>query len=67
MTRQEEYNRITKRITELERELTEVKGTPCEIYSRSVGYLRPTTQWNKGKVAEFRERVVFTRMGKEKV
>ena len=28
----------------------------CEIYSRVVGYLRPVSQWNKGKQAEFKER-----------
>lgn len=28
-------------------------GSPCEIYSRVVGYLRPVQQWNKGKQAEF--------------
>ncbi len=28
----------------------------CEIYSRVVGYLRPTTQWNQGKKEEFRIR-----------
>ena len=28
-------------------------GTPTEIYSRVVGYLRPVKQWNKGKQAEF--------------
>ncbi|OPY86047.1 MAG: Anaerobic ribonucleoside-triphosphate reductase [Syntrophus sp. PtaU1.Bin208] len=27
--------------------------TPCEIYSRVVGYLRPVQQWNKGKQQEF--------------
>ncbi|PKN35272.1 MAG: ribonucleoside triphosphate reductase [Deltaproteobacteria bacterium HGW-Deltaproteobacteria-19] len=27
--------------------------SPCEIYSRVVGYLRPVQQWNKGKQAEF--------------
>ncbi|MFA5386705.1 MAG: ribonucleoside triphosphate reductase [Candidatus Paceibacterota bacterium] len=29
---------------------------PCEIYSRVVGYLRPISQWNKGKQEEFKER-----------
>nr|MBN2277400.1 ribonucleoside triphosphate reductase [candidate division Zixibacteria bacterium] len=28
-------------------------GSPCEIYSRIVGYLRPVNQWNDGKQAEF--------------
>ncbi|MDI6882965.1 MAG: ribonucleoside triphosphate reductase [Patescibacteria group bacterium] len=32
---------------------------PCEVYSRVVGYLRPLSQWNKGKSQEFRERKVF--------
>ena len=26
---------------------------PCDIYSRSVGYLRPVTYWNEGKQSEF--------------
>jgi len=26
---------------------------PCEVYSRIVGYLRPVSQWNKGKKEEF--------------
>ena len=29
---------------------------PCEIYSRVVGYMRPVSQWNKGKKEEFSER-----------
>lgn len=28
-------------------------GKTCEVYSRIVGYLRPTQQWNQGKLAEF--------------
>jgi ribonucleoside-triphosphate reductase (formate) len=28
----------------------------CEVYSRVVGYLRPVSQWNDGKQAEFKER-----------
>ena len=32
---------------------------PCEVYSRIVGYLRPVTQWNKGKQEEFRQRKEF--------
>ncbi len=32
---------------------------PCEVYSRIVGYLRPLTQWNTGKVQEFHERKEF--------
>ncbi len=33
--------------------------TPCEIYSRVVGYLRPLKQWNEGKQAEFSDRQTF--------
>jgi ribonucleoside-triphosphate reductase len=33
--------------------------TRCEVYSRVVGYLRPTQQWNDGKQEEFKDRVTF--------
>jgi len=29
---------------------------PCEVYSRIVGYLRPVSQWNRGKQEEFKFR-----------
>ena len=35
-------------------------GRKCEVYSRVVGYHRPIQNWNKGKKAEFDERVAFT-------
>jgi len=35
-------------------------GAETEIYSRIVGYFRPVNQWNKGKAAEFQDRVVFS-------
>jgi len=31
----------------------------CEVYSRVVGYLRPISQWNKGKLEEFKQRKEF--------
>ena len=31
----------------------------CEVYSRVVGYLRPVSQWNDAKAAEFRDRHTF--------
>ena len=34
-------------------------GRSCEVYSRVVGYLRPTDQWNKGKREEFKGRKTF--------
>ncbi len=36
-----------------------MERTKCEIYSRVCGYLRPTSQWNEGKKAEFDDRVTF--------
>jgi ribonucleoside-triphosphate reductase len=33
--------------------------TPCEVYSRVCGYLRPTSQWNDAKVSEFKDRTTF--------
>ncbi len=32
----------------------------CEVWSRVVGYYRPTNNWNKGKQAEFTQRRTFT-------
>ncbi len=32
---------------------------PCEVYSRIVGYLRPTQNWNEGKQEEFKDRRTF--------
>ncbi len=37
----------------------EAQRTKCEIYSRVVGYIRPVTQWNEGKQAEYADRVEF--------
>jgi len=36
-----------------------VCGSSCEVYSRVVGYLRPVSQWNEGKKAEFELRRNF--------
>ncbi|NPE26428.1 hypothetical protein HNV12_00295 [Methanococcoides sp. SA1] len=33
--------------------------TKCEVWSRVVGYLRPTCRWNNGKLAEFNDRSLF--------
>ena len=34
-------------------------GSDCDIYSRVVGFYRPTRDWNKGKQAEYDHRVVY--------
>lgn len=31
----------------------------CEIWCRVMGYLRPTSEYNKGKKSEFADRVPF--------
>lgn len=33
--------------------------TKCEVFSRIVGYLRPVSQWNDGKAAEFAVRRTY--------
>jgi len=38
----------------------EKQRTKCEIFSRVVGYLRPVSQWNAGKEAEYKKRVTYT-------
>ncbi|WP_045212388.1 ribonucleoside triphosphate reductase [Desulfonatronovibrio magnus] len=34
-------------------------GKDTEVYTRVVGYYRPVNMWNKGKQAEYQDRVVF--------
>ena len=46
-------------IASLEKELDNVHGTGCEVWSRVVGYHRPVKYWNKGKREEFKERKDF--------
>ena len=35
-------------------------GADSEVYTRIVGYYRPVSQWNKGKQAEYTDRVVYS-------
>jgi anaerobic ribonucleoside-triphosphate reductase len=56
-------NRIaTKRVKESfwknigEDDMTKTK---CEVYSRVVGYIRPVSNWNDSKQAEFTDRKKF--------
>jgi len=35
------------------------KRTKCEVWSRCVGYLRPISKWNEGKLEEFKSRKLF--------
>lgn len=34
--------------------------TKCEVFSRSMGFIRPVDNFNIGKRAEFEERKTFT-------
>ncbi len=43
----------------MKKENVEAKRTRCEVYSRVVGYIRPVSQWNDGKQAEFEDRKTF--------
>ena len=55
----EERKIVENKISELKKEMQDVHGTPCEVYSRVVGYLRPVQSWNKGKKEEFAMRKKF--------
>jgi anaerobic ribonucleoside-triphosphate reductase len=35
------------------------KRQKCEVYSRSIGYIRPVQQWNNGKKEEFKDRKLY--------
>lgn len=37
------------------------KRQKCEVYSRVVGYIRPVSQWNKGKKMEWVDRATFAK------
>ena len=55
MTAQEK-KAVENKISELKKEMADVHGSKCEVYSRVVGYLRPVQNWNKGKKEEFEMR-----------
>ena len=39
--------------------LNDGERTPCEVWSRVMGYHRPVSEYNKGKKEEFYERKCF--------
>ena len=47
---------ILKQIADLKQQKEKTTGTPCEVYSRVVGYLRPVQNWNDGKKQEYEMR-----------
>lgn len=50
---------IEDKISTLKEEQANCKGTPCEVFSRVVGYMRPVQNWNKGKREEYSMRKTF--------
>ena len=44
---------IKAKIADLKEQMKDVHGTPCEVFSRVVGYMRPVQNWNKGKKEEY--------------
>lgn len=40
--------------------MTTQKRQECEVFSRSMGYIRPVSNFNIGKKSEFEERKTFT-------
>ncbi|MBR3603112.1 MAG: hypothetical protein IKL48_00205 [Elusimicrobiaceae bacterium] len=58
-------NHIKNKILVIKNLMKQIKGTPCEVYSRVVGYLRPVQRWNDGKKTEFNMRKIFD-VSKEK-
>ncbi len=47
-----------------EQQTCEHCDSPCEVYSRVVGFLRPVQQWNNGKKAEFAMRHSYDKAAK---
>ena len=50
---------IDTEIDQLKKDLKEVKGEVCEVYTRIVGYYRAVHNWNPGKRQEYEERKPF--------
>lgn len=48
-----ERNEVKRKIAALEAEKANTKGTKCEVYSRVTGFIRPVSNYNPGKKAEY--------------
>ena len=55
----EERKIVENKILELKKEMQDVHGSKCEVYSRVVGYLRPVQNYNPGKREEYMMRQKF--------
>ena len=45
--------------------LADEERTPCEVWTRVMGYHRPVSSFNKGKQGEYAERVSFAELDAE--
>jgi len=45
--------------TFVNKEGKEIQRTPCQVFTRVMGYLRPVNQYNIGKKSEFYSRKYF--------
>jgi anaerobic ribonucleoside-triphosphate reductase len=46
-------------------DLSPSERTPCEIWTRVMGYCRPVSAWNPGKQQEHADRRYFREPGRE--
>jgi hypothetical protein len=56
---------INHEISLLNTQLEYLKGRPCEVYTRIVGYYRSVKWWNKGKQEEYKKRLPFKIKGEK--
>ncbi|MBL7687071.1 MAG: hypothetical protein JNJ49_03480 [Bdellovibrionaceae bacterium] len=52
-------NQRTKRLRDDRQTPPEAERQRCEVWTRVMGYHRPVSSFNKGKIGEFRERKFF--------
>ncbi len=43
--------------------LQDAERTPCEVWTRVMGYHRPVSAWNAGKQSEHQDRRYFRELG----
>ncbi len=56
-------NQTNKKTKQQEKEkemIANTNRTPCEKFSRAMGFIRPVSNFNTGKYSEFCERKTFT-------
>ena len=55
----QEYLAMVIRMKKQTKKTKQPTKTRCEVYSRIVGYLRPSDHWNDGKSQEYKDRKMF--------